>query len=1030
MKNIKFLFSPILMGILFLLFAAAMATATFIENDFGSPVAYDMVYNTKWFELILLLLAVNLVGRLVILKLYRKDKIAVFLFHISFLLMIAGAAITRYLGWEGTIHIREGEEQNTCYTGQKFIGYSVVDATGKVTDSNSEEYSMTAVSADEYKKSVNIGGTVYDLVLAKIIPNASDVITPSADGVPVVSLYITTDMKSGEAVILKRGEKKTAGGITLSFEAGGHADAAITFESGAFLIASDYGLGELSMMTQTSTMTEPGKKIPLKQMQVVTVKGIRIVPQEMVASGVFKAVAVNPDEQETGQNAFIFHLTAGSESETVYLWDKVSENSASGYCNIAGNRVEITYGSEKTVLPFSIKLNDFILERYPGSSSPSGYKSDVVLIDKAGSVEKPFMIFMNNILKYKGYRFYQSSYDQDEKVTILSVNHDPAGMIVTYTGYILLFLFIILALLSKNTVFRTITPSHWQSNIRKYGTTVIVILLFSGVVSAQGTKLVADKGVAEEFGKILVQDQKGRTKPLFTLSNDILRKVTRENEFEGLNSMQVFTGLLLDFENWQNVPMITVGNADIRKKLGINGKYAAFSDLVDIGGNGTYKISQEVNDAYNKAPGDRNKLDKEVMKIDERVNIVYMIYKGDFLKIFPMKDGSHNWGSAQEALLKVSSKDDSTYLAGIIPVLTDALQTNNVSVVKQVANSVTEYQSRFAGYELPSRSRTNAELLYYRMSIFERLFPFYATAGLIMLIGLIAMVIMGKKETSLFLRVLTIILFAGFLFHTFGLGLRWFIAGRAPMSNGYESMIFISWVTILAGFIFSRRSAFALSATAVLASMTLMVAHLSFMDPEITNLVPVLKSYWLTLHVSVITGSYGFLGLGAVLSLITLVLLSLSNKRNLPRIANTIDELTIINFKTITLGLYFLTIGTFLGAIWANESWGRYWGWDPKETWSLITIIIYSIVVHSRSIPGMKDIYTFNLISLFAFSSVLMTYFGVNYYLSGMHSYASGDPVPVPSFVYVAVILLTALSVLAYWKYSGYKKASETRLKD
>jgi cytochrome c-type biogenesis protein CcsB len=248
------------------------------------------------------------------------------------------------------------------------------------------------------------------------------------------------------------------------------------------------------------------------------------------------------------------------------------------------------------------------------------------------------------------------------------------------------------------------------------------------------------------------------------------------------------------------------------------------------------------------------------------------------------------------------------------------------------------------------------------------------------------------------------------------------------MSNGYESMIFISWVTLLAGFIFSRKSAFSLSATAVLASMTLMVAHLSFMDPEITNLVPVLKSYWLTLHVSVITGSYGFLGLGAILGLIIMVLLLFSNSGNCERISATIDELTLINYKTLTLGLYFLTIGTFLGAVWANESWGRYWGWDPKETWSLITIIIYSIVIHSRNIPGMKDIFTFNLLSLFAFSSVLMTYFGVNYYLSGMHSYAAGDPVPVPSFVYVTVILLAALSLFAYLKYNSYKGARDIKI--
>jgi cytochrome c-type biogenesis protein CcsB len=327
------------------------------------------------------------------------------------------------------------------------------------------------------------------------------------------------------------------------------------------------------------------------------------------------------------------------------------------------------------------------------------------------------------------------------------------------------------------------------------------------------------------------------------------------------------------------------------------------------------------------------------------------------------------------------------------------------------------YQKRFSQYALPSESRTNAELLYYKFGIFERLFPIYATIGLAMLIGLIIMVIKGKKGTSLFVRVLGWLLFAGFLFHTLGLGLRWYIAGHAPMSNGYESMIFISWATLLAGFIFSRKSAFALSAAAILSSMTLMVAHMSFMDPEITNLVPVLKSYWLTLHVSVIISSYGFLGVGAILGLISLILLCLSNDKNRERISDTIDELTVINFKTLTLGLYFVTIGTFLGAVWANESWGRYWGWDPKETWSLITIIIYSIVIHSRRIPGMKDIFIFNLISLFAFSSVLMTYFGVNYYLSGMHSYASGDSAPVPSYVYIIVLVLAALSFVAYSKY-------------
>jgi cytochrome c-type biogenesis protein CcsB len=632
---------------------------------------------------------------------------------------------------------------------------------------------------------------------------------------------------------------------------------------------------------------------------------------------------------------------------------------------------------------------------------------------------------MNNILKYKGYRFYQSSYDTDEMGTILSVNHDFAGMMVTYSGYLLLFLFIIFSLINKKSAFINVTPGYWNSALRKALPVLLIVFLFSGLGNANGQKLVADKKSSSEFGKILVQDQKGRTKPLFTLSNDILRKVTRENKFEGMTSMQVFLGIYFDFDNWKEVPLIRVSNKELQQSLGIRGNLASFSDLVNLENGGSYKLTEEVNKAYTKAPGARTKFDKEIMKVDERVNIVYMIYSGGFIKMFPLRDGSHSWGSPQEALKNATGKEDSLYLNNIIPMFAEALQTNNTATAKQISESVITYQQKFAQYDLPPQFKSKAELLYYKLMIFEKLFPFYATTGLVMLIGLIVMVIRGRKKISLLVRILGWLLFAGFLFHTFGLGLRWYISGHSPMSNGYESMIFISWVTLLAGFIFSRKSAFALSATAVLASMTLMVAHLSFMDPEITNLVPVLKSYWLTLHVSVITGSYGFLGLGAILGIITMILLSLSNDNNRERISNTIDELTVINLKTLILGLYFLTIGTFLGAVWANESWGRYWGWDPKETWSLITIVIYSLVTHSRLIPGMKDIYTFNLLSLFAFSSVLMTYFGVNYYLSGLHSYAAGDPVPVPAFVYVTVAVLAGLALAAYMKYRKWERVKE-----
>jgi cytochrome c-type biogenesis protein CcsB len=903
------------MGIMLVLFALSMAVATFIENDFGSAAAYSFVYNTKWFESILLLLVINLTGQIFTFKLFRKTKLTILFFHLAFVIMIIGAAITRYFGYEGTIHIREGQEENKCYSSSKYIGYTIKDAAGNLLAENLTKYSLTSRSADNYRKRINIDGEEFKIELSKVIPNAAE---------------------SEGAVI-----------------------------------------------------------------------------------------GIDPSENVTGKTAFIFNVSEGDKSATFTLLDNEDQNIVNESFQFNGKQIELSYGSRITSLPFSIKLNDFILERYPGSSSPSGYKSNVVLIDKESDTEKPFLIFMNNILKYKGYRFYQSSFDKDEKGTILSVNHDNAGMIISYTGYCLLFIFIILSIVNRKSVFHIVNPGYWNSPFKRVAAILVLMLLLSGVSAVSAQKLIPDKKIAEDFGKVLVQDQKGRTKPLYTLSNDILRKVTRKNDFDGMTSMQVFLGCYLDFDKWKDVKLIRISNSDIQRKLGIAGSFASFNDLVNLSQGGLYKLSDDVNKAYNKSPGERNKFDKEVMKVDERVNIIYMIYTGSFVKLFPLKDPEHSWGPPEEAIKHAISKEDSLYLTNIIPMLNEAIRSGNISNARQIAGSISDYQKRFAGYALPSESRSKAELFYYKSKIFERLFPFYATVGLIMLITLLVMVIRGIKGNSLFIRGLGWLLFAGFLFHTLGLGLRWYIAGHSPMSNGYESMIFISWMTLLAGFIFSRKSPFALSATAVLGAMTLMVAHLSFMDPEITNLVPVLKSYWLTLHVSVITGSYGFLGLGAILGLINMILMALSGKRNHERIGNTIEELTVISYKTLTLGLYFLTIGTFLGAVWANESWGRYWGWDPKETWSLITVIIYSLVIHSRMIPSLKDIYSFNILSLFAFSCVLMTYFGVNYYLSGMHSYASGDPVPVPSFVYISVILLAALSLFAYFKYTNWNKVAD-----
>ncbi len=1026
-KFSMFLFSSWFMGVLFLVFALSMAVATFVENDFGAAVALKWVYGSKWFELILFLLVVNLIGQIVINRFYSRKKLTILLFHLSFILIIVGAGITRYFGFDGSIHIREGESQNITTTAEKYIHFTITNSTGNQVFKSEKQLVITPVSIDRYSQEAVIDNIPYNLKLVGFIPNAIETLVDVPNGKPIIALMQTSEamgMMGRQISFLKEGEIININGSLVGFSNNDSLAANISFEKDNFYIQSKSDIKVVQMMAKSEITYEKGKRISLKPMMVYNINGAGFVIQRLSPSGEVKPINNQLKQSGPTQQVLEFELKSGDKTTRLNVWPN-KELGGSKTSFIVGNySIKVAYGPKEIKLPFEITLNKFVLDRYPGSNSPSSYKSEVTLIDPEQKIEMPYSIYMNHILKHRGYRFYQSSFDNDEKGTILSVNHDRFGMMVTYAGYILLFIFIILSIFNKSSMFKTITINAWKSPVKKVGIIFIALFMSSTLSYGGGQRLVIDNTVADNFGKVLVQDQKGRTKPLFTLSNDIIRKVTKKNQFEDFSSMQVFLGFYTDFDGWKSVPLIKVSNSELAEKIGIKGDYAAFTDIVDITNN-TYKLASFVEESYAKAEGKRNKFEKEVIKLDERINVLYMIYTGDFLKIFPLKDKSSKWGSPTEAVKFAENKDDSLYLRNIMGLIVESSQKASISKNYKEANefvrSIIDYQKKFAGYSLPSDSKVDVEVFYYKAKIYERLFPFYASIGLILILTLIYGIVSGKGVVNRALKYLSTLLLIGFIIHTLGLLLRWYISGHAPMSNGYESMLFISWATLLAGFIFSKKSPFTLAATAILASLTLLVAHLSFMDPEITNLVPVLKSYWLTLHVSIITGSYGFLGLGAILGLLTMILYSLTNPGNKERISKTIDELTIINFKTLTLGLYFLTIGTFLGAIWANESWGRYWGWDPKETWSLITVIIYSIVIHSRMIKPLRSIFTFNLLSLFAFSSVLMTYFGVNYYLSGLHSYASGDPIPVPVFVYVAIIVLLVVSFIAMFKYKKFE---------
>ena len=288
---------------------------------------------------------------------------------------------------------------------------------------------------------------------------------------------------------------------------------------------------------------------------------------------------------------------------------------------------------------------------------------------------------------------------------------------------------------------------------------------------------------------------------------------------------------------------------------------------------------------------------------------------------------------------------------------------------------------KFGAEVYPSELKIITEVLYNKWKVFNRLSSYYAIIGLIMLILLIQEVLKQRKWRSILVKIGFYLICAGFLVHTVGLIGRWFISGHAPWSNAYESVIYIAWATVLAGFVFSKRSMMSMAATAILSSLLLMVAALNWLDPDVTNLVPVLDSYWLMIHVAIITASYGFLALGALLGFLNLILMIIQNKKNKERILSSLKELTYINEMSITIGLFMLSIGTFLGGVWANESWGRYWGWDPKETWAFASMLIYIFVLHLRFIPKLNGRFVFNVASLVAYSSIVMTYFGVNFYL-------------------------------------------------
>ncbi|NOZ91614.1 MAG: cytochrome c biogenesis protein CcsA [Epsilonproteobacteria bacterium] len=1032
-------------AILFI-FGAVIGLATFIENDYGTQTARALIYNARWFEVFLFFFILVLIYNIIKYKSYKKKKLSIFIFHFAFLIIAIGAAITRYIGYEGIMHIREGQSSNTMVSDVKVLQIDAIDGGKKAHYEKKVFFSSMnppyitnpfykflyiILPKNDIDKTLDVNGKDINIKLIKYLPAATQEVSPDPNGKMALILKVSNGSK-GKDISLFEGESYDAGSFIINFNKDTNSSSNkptlnIFKDKDGLKIKTDFDMQTLAMDTQQEQNLSKGINSFQKR------KLYRFGPNMVVLRDVYDKASIKYVSHSLKTKSGVpemarFKITVGDKSKTVDLFAYSATEGEPKMVKIGDTIVNISLGAKVIRLPFSLKLIDFQLERYPGSMSPSSYASEVELTDEEMGIKNmPFRIYMNHVLDHRNYRFFQSSFDMDEKGTILSVNHDP-GTIPTYIGYILLMVGMLWNLFAKGSRFQKLLA---RAKKLQNTTAILAIALFIGFggnsyaaplpeLDTNSSKIVHgfDAKTVDKFAHLSVQDTRGRMKPIDTLSHEIVSKLTGKTSIYGVEPTAIFLGMTTNPHIYQNIPMIKISHTRVAKDLGLpkGTKYASFSDFFTRDGN--YKLAEQISISTRKKPLDKNQYDNELIKIDERLNIAYMVYMGSLLQIYPVpNDANNKWVNPQEAIEKFPKE-----LSVIIRQMTqflfqgveNGLKSGDWSDTNRAIGMIDLYQKKFGSKVMPSAKHVDIEIEYNRLGLLSKLVLVYLMVGILLLIFSFINVVRPSFSLKWIMRVAWGVTIVAFILQLLAMGMRWYIAGHAPWSNAYESIVFIAGATIMAGLFFAKNSPFTLAATTLLGGITLGVAHMSFVNPEITNLVPVLKSYWLMIHVATIISGDGFLGLGSILSLLVLVLFIIRGKDGHANIDKSIKELTSIAEMSLIVGLFLLTIGNFLGGVWANESWGRYWGWDAKETWAAVSILVYATVVHLRFIPKLNNPYVFNVASLWAYSSVLMTYFGVNYYLSGLHSYAAGEPVPIPNWVYYGIAGLTILTLLSY----------------
>ena len=643
-------------------------------------------------------------------------------------------------------------------------------------------------------------------------------------------------------------------------------------------------------------------------------------------------------------------------------------------------------GMKEEKLPFSLCLQKFEAKMHDGTNAVADYSSKFTVID--GDDKSEGEVSMNNIYSHRSYRLYQSSYDEDGKGSVLAINADPYGIPVTYTGYALLFISLVWMLFDPKGGYRKLL----KSPLLKKGALITALILSMGNIQtlhaepATGNlqNAVLPKETAEKFGElhILYND---RICPVQTFALDFCKKIYGARSYQGLTAEQVLSGWIFYGNVWTNEPFIKIKSGEMKTAMNLP-DYASLNTFFnrEMGG---YTIGQYVQEYYN---GQQDKFHQQAADIDSKIQIIMELREGISLKVLPytftknvkatkdhpfIKAGTTTWFAPVDKLPLAVEQQHALYIKNVFSLLNGDVKAGNISRVNEFFVKMKKYQEVSSGNSLPTATQYKAERINNAFPFATILFIANLTLGFIALFYTIYRM-MKKREIKVLNIALPILLGVSFLALTFGLALRWIISGNIPMSNGYESMLTVAWFVMLISILMQLRIRIVMVFGFLISGFFLLVSHINQMDPAIGQMMPVLNSPLLSIHVSIIMMSYALLSLTFICGIMGICLRSHG------------EELQALSRIFLYPALTTMGFGIFIGAIWANVSWGNYWSWDSKETWALITFMIYAVVVHTQSLPVFRKPLVYHIYITLAFLSIAMTYFGVNYFLTGMHSYA------------------------------------------